>query len=581
MPVRRAIIGIDPGSLPRLAARSDATLSAADRAFLRDLELALGRRWQGRVALLVDERRARLVWWMAARWPLATFLCLTPEPPADGTVENQSGQPVVMEGAPNAGVRHALLTVHGPFDSIVRWASEDARDAQAVFEACFFHLRPGGLYVAERDAAADPDGLGLLGLLASTGHGSGGAAVGTETAGTEGVLEVQRHTNALVIRCGLAALPKLRYHEIDRVLAIKPAVGRVIIALPGQRYPSRAAVSMNRDNHRVALAPTINAPSVGLREYRDVICAPHQVLVADQMILPDSYRHYLNRTLTSRYVTDLTERFAVSPESGRPKELSGAYFYLGSEFPQHFGHVMTEQLSRLWAWKRVKAAYPAAKALVDLRAGYECLRPWEITIFGAAGVAEDDLEVAAGAVRVETLLAATPMLVNTQYAHPDIIPLWSRTGDALAVAAPEREYPAKIFVSRRDGRAKRRCRNTRELEACFAAHGYTVVYPEDHSLAEQVMLFRRAEWVAGLAGSGLFTLCFCEPKQVIMIWPETYTSRNEYLICSVRGHDLTVFWCAPDRAHPDGGWDVSAYQSTYAFDFDRDGARLTEVLANG
>jgi hypothetical protein len=70
------------------------------------------------------------------------------------------------------------------------------------------------------------------------------------------------------------------------------------------------------------------------------------------------------------------------------------------------------------------------------------------------------------------------MIVNTQYVHPDIVDLSSRTAET------------------------------------------------------QVAMFRHARIIAGFAGSAMFTLCFCEAKRVIMIWPETYASRNELLICS-------------------------------------------------
>ena len=228
---------------------------------------------------------------------------------------------------------------------------------------------------------------------------------------------------------------------------------------------------------------------------------------------------------------------------------------------------------------RGQASYPDAKALVEVRSRHEGLLPWEIAIFGAAGVAEEDLVPVKGEIRVETLIAAAPMLVNPHYAHPELAELWARTGDALAVGMPDPDRHDKIFVSRHDAHGKRACRNTREIEQFFTAQGFQVVYPEDHPIGEQVSLFRDARTVAGLAGSGLFHLCFCEPKRVIIIWPESYSARNEYLISSVIGHELTVFWCTPDRGHPEGGWDVTAYQSTYAFDFERDGERLAEVLA--
>ena len=68
------------------------------------------------------------------------------------------------------------------------------------------------------------------------------------------------------------------------------------------------------------------------------------------------------------------------------------------------------------------------------------------------------------------------------------------------------------------------------------------------------MIFDQAAVIAGFAGSGLFTMMFTElPKPVIIISSTSYTARNEYLIASAIGHDLTVIYSVPDIHHPRGG----------------------------
>ena len=66
--------------------------------------------------------------------------------------------------------------------------------------------------------------------------------------------------------------------------------------------------------------------------------------------------------------------------------------------------------------------------------------------------------------------------------------------------------PLRLFCSRRPG--KRSCHNAAEVEALFAAHGFAVVFPEDHPLPEQVRMVRDADVVAGFAGSGMFQIAF-------------------------------------------------------------------------
>ena len=253
-------------------------------------------------------------------------------------------------------------------------------------------------------------------------------------------------------------------------------------------------------------------------------------------ILPDSYRHHTHPRLHNRFINDVTPTFALSPvDVSEAEPLAGTYFYLDSEWPQHFGHVMTEQLSRVWAWEDAKKLYPDLKGLIALPEGKTQLAAIQATIFEAAGIDRADLVTFSRAVTVERLLTATPMLVNPDYVHPEITAIWGRTGRTLEGMAPEREYPVRFFSSRRP-KYKRRCHNVQDVEQAFARHGFEVVYPEDYTVPEQAAMFRRADVVAGFAGSALFSLSLCEsPKKVIMISSESYTARNEYMIASVPG----------------------------------------------
>ena len=161
-----------------------------------------------------------------------------------------------------------------------------------------------------------------------------------------------------------------------------------------------------------------------------------------------------------------------------------------------------------------------------------------------------------------------------EYVHPDLGATWDRVGRELAALAPDRDYPTRVFCSRRI--EKRPCHNAAEVEALFASHGFEVIYPEDYPLAEQAMIFRQAEVVAGFAGSGLFTLCLTgTPKRVVMITSETYAARNEYLMASVLGHEIDLVSCkadGPGSGHP--------MHSGFTFDFDREGAYVESVLAS-
>lgn len=552
------------------------------RALLGELEAALELRPTPRLALFYDAAASPLPAVTARRWPRMPIVALTAD--TDRPVFGSRGS-LIWVHAPNAAARHAALAAHGPFDVIVDATASTSADQLATLRATFFHVRAGGYYLTRHDPAAGGELAVFLTHAAALRSDPDAAVAGAHRDDVQlgnAFAKVREHAGTLLICNQLKALPKMRYAEMDQVLEIRgPALGLRLTVLPGASFDAQAQVEQSYAHRRSRVPTSYTAPDVALREYHNVICAPHQVLIGAGMLLPDTYRHPQNKRLANRYTTEVAARFARYPKKlSGARDLAGDYFYLGSEHPQHFGHAMTEQLSRLWAWPEAKRRSPEVKALVPLRRNAGGLTSYEASIFTAAGVDRGDILTIEGPVRVERLLAANPMLVNPHYVHPGITELWGRAGDALAALSPEREFPERIFASRRTGQIRRDCGNVSEVEDAFASHGFEIVYPETFSLPEQVAMFRAARVVGGFAGSGLFDLLFCrDPKRVVMISSESYTARNEHLIAAVLGHELYIMWCVPEIAQPTTGWNYDAFQSRFSFDFVRDGAKLHEVLS--
>jgi capsular polysaccharide biosynthesis protein len=462
---------------------------------------------------------------------------------------------------------HSTMAADGPFDVIIDATGSTSAEKIDRLKRTRWHLRTGGRYLA-RTSDLDPV------LRPVGGHPQDPAGSFTEVSRRHGLVQ---------LTTGVTAMPRLRYEEVDQLVeARRLPRATVVTTLPAVTWDSRSRISTNRNYLRRRFPPRFEVPSLSLRAYDGVLCWPHQVLTMGGVVLPDSYRHFHSPRFNNHWLKVAEPNF-VQYRRKRKKavRLPGQYFYLGSEYPQHFGHVMTEQVSRLWAWRAAKERYPDLKALVSVSRVKDGLLPFEKAIFEAAGIAAEDLIGIKGFARVDQLLAAAPMFVNPAFIHPAIVDVWRRIGTTLRRDAPQREYPEKIFASRRPTRLKRRCHNTEELENWFRDRGFTIVYPEDHSIAEQAMIFDCAHVIAGFAGSGLFTMMFSEqPKPIIMISSTSYTARNEYLIASAIGHDLTVIYSIPDIHHPRGGWTNEAFQSPFTFDFDNEGRYLDVALSN-
>ncbi len=150
--------------------------------------------------------------------------------------------------------------------------------------------------------------------------------------------------------------------------------------------------------------------------------------------------------------------------------------------------------------------------------------------------------------------------------------VYDGVGAALQRRAPAADRPSRVFFSRRTSR-RRSCTNAGAVEELFAEHGFEVLYPEDHPLAEQVALVRAAEVVGGFTGSGLYHLGLAGgPKRVVAIGSSSYGAVVEPCLAALVGHRLHQVWCDPV--------DDSGFHADFTFDFERDGEGLGAVLAD-
>lgn len=468
---------------------------------------------------------------------------------------------------PDAGdrLRQGRLAGAGPFAVVVD-ATGSAEGARRRFRQSFLHLQPGGSYVVPDPAVGDQVARIAADLSARRG-GPFAGAVGEVTRGPDG-LEVQRRGRTLV---------KLREDEMNAALETDPGRGRILTSVAAESFESRCALRESRPRPGARQPVSYAAPELFLREYRDVICRPKSVVEQRGIVTPDTFRHHMARRLRHKRLTDVGPRHVAAPARLPGERLEGTFFHLDNEIRGYFGHALTEQVSKLWAWPEVRRRHPEAKALVSLNRG-RGLAAWEWDLLGAAGIHRDDVHVADQTVVVERLLAATPAFSMPHYLHPVLAEVWDQVGAALKATEVRRDWPARVFFSRRHG--KRACLNRIDVEQLFARHGFVIVHPEDHRLAEQVAMVERAEVVAGFAGSGMFTTMFASrPTRLVLVTPETYRPSNEYMIASLRGHalDVAVGTTPPELRSPDSG---TGLNWPFVLDMQTDGAWLASVLAD-
>jgi capsular polysaccharide biosynthesis protein len=498
----------------------------------------------------------------------------------------QPARNVTYAHCPNAEARSEYLVSIAPLGAVLD-CDADARAAQARFGRLFSFLEPDGQYLLDclcgRDCHAE---------LAHALDGSHGATAQPELSETrECVRSVRQADRFVVIGKGVRHRIGLRDHRTNAILRARygDGWGAVVHTVAPTQFRPRVEVTEFGDRsewwegsaHTRATTDRVSVPELTLRRYADVTCWSEQRVAKDGLWLPDTFRHPYGRVLHHRRLVR-NSGWTLRIRDGAPeipsREVSAPCFYFDTEHAGHFGHVLSEVVSRHWGWVRAKEGEPDLRALVSRpRPGAELPR-FQQRLFAALGIDDDMIEYIepSEAVAVRCLYAATPMFSMPAYVSPEIARTWQLL--AARLNCTQLRTPQKLFVSRRP-RQRRTCLNTEQVEDFVRGRGYTVFFPEDHDLAEQLTTFRNADIIAGFAGSNMFPMIGARQKNVVAIAGRSYGACNEFLIAAVNGGKLTHVVADSAVQHPPGGWSPVAYQSNFTVPMDRLAAALDHAEA--
>jgi hypothetical protein len=264
-----------------------------------------------------------------------------------------------------------------------------------------------------------------------------------------------------------------------------------------------------------------------------------------------------------------------------PEVLIGDYFDLNAGYESHFGHLLTQGLSKAWGFNEAKSRLPALKALVRCKPGLNTSLERSLYCDGF-GIPASDLIVLDHDVALSSYVSPT---IGFQYPSPSYVsPLVSTTWHevakrltSLASIAPDQKSE-RVFVGRKPGGKiwRRTCRNYLDVERFFTELGFFVVYPEMYSLPDQAAIFSGAKVLAGFAGSALFNMMFSERlEQLVVLSHEGYQADNEWLIAVMAEVPRCDWFFSPADV---SGSSRAARISAWEFDFARNGHALKSLL---
>lgn len=481
----------------------------------------------------------------------------------------------------------------GPLDVVVVTAPPDklgplGRDHYDLLPRLLFHLVPGGVLAVDRTLergkrtplAPDRWHRLLVGSRADQEAARLSASEVATSAATRSLLVSRQH---VVVSKRDRHLLKLGEGRVDSVLADREPDLRVsrLVTLPPGSVESASAEHMYGESNLEPMPLRLDHPELTVRHYEgSLVSRGGTILHSASAILPESYRWPWDEALSHPHAPGIADDFVKAGRDPR-RTLDGEFFYLDCVFSGHFGHILTEAVTRLWGWEHAKQHEPGLKALFHVRNEPGKDGGLERRLYSAYGIPSSDLVWSDHPVRLTSVVGATPMWQNHApfYAHPGIRETWARLSAGL-LSGREPARHERLFVSRgQDVQHRRGCRNQDEVERFFADRGFLVLYPEEHPLEEQVAMFAGARVVAGFAGSAMFNLMHARRLEaVVVLSHDAYVHRNEHMFARLHGAQLHHFWSPHDEV-PESAGPRAQIRSSWAFDFPGLGGDLDRLTA--
>lgn len=231
------------------------------------------------------------------------------------------------------------------------------------------------------------------------------------------------------------------------------------------------------------------------------------------------------------------------------QRLAGEHVYLGM-LHGHFGHFLVESLARAW----FLIDHPQAQVIFHHRTGASrSIRPYWQTAFQALGLDMGRITFAARDLVVDRLVLPSAQYEVRGQLSPGYSVVYWHIRDAIARSFPKRDFPRRVYLTRRQfnkfelrpGRNQpeakvlatniRMALNEEEAERYFEKRGYTVVAPETLPFDEQIIMMAQATHVAGIAGAALHMILFNSNPNLQVITLAIRAAGNQRRIETLKG----------------------------------------------
>jgi capsular polysaccharide biosynthesis protein len=259
----------------------------------------------------------------------------------------------------------------------------------------------------------------------------------------------------------------------------------------------------------------------------------------------------------------------------RPEQaakLSGRGLYLGHYMGEHYGHFITETLSAFWIFEHEKADAFDYVLFHPFIFG-DSVPDYVKFCFERFGITQEKVVFARSeALAFDEMVVPERLFRLNHSSDPRLRWVYQHVteGARAPSVAPQRLYVSRRRFSRSN--LFRVVANEAHIETAFQRRGFDIIYPEAMAFEDQIALYSRAQWVAGISGSGLHNSVFMQPgATVVELGDPRYggaRSPTQVLCDNISG--------VRNELIPFAGWKFGMY--TMLFDVAQLQSRLSTIL---
>jgi capsular polysaccharide biosynthesis protein len=277
---------------------------------------------------------------------------------------------------------------------------------------------------------------------------------------------------------------------------------------------------LNDKQREQCSASSRHHPEVSVIRLRNALVSGNGVvLTEDTKVLPESNLRY-------PHVVDITETGVTLTEPPQEPVLhlrDNPVFAFNGVFPIHYGHWVYDNFSRLGLAQDALGFRPYSVLTGYKKRGGTWLRPdtTQGRMLSLAGVGMGQIQSIKDQewCLVDDLVVVSPLNnfrppVDTIYSQPEMFEFLGKIGEKITAAGKGH----RIYCSRRDT-PNRMMKNEAELVDILSKRfGFVEVMLGEHSLDEQVAIFRDADIVAGPIGNAFMNMAYMKKTALAVVF---------------------------------------------------------------